>query len=93
MLQSRYKAPISATFAIDLLAEQIGQTDHAFWLDDISLRDNAWFDPDRILGPNQITDSYLLALAVKNGGGLATFDRSIALGAVRGAEPRHLVAI
>src|ERR1700677_3113491 len=60
--QSRYKAPISATFAIDLLAEQIGQTDHAFWPDDVSLRDNTWFDPDRILGPNQITDAYLLAL-------------------------------
>ncbi|MGD0332729.1 MAG: TA system VapC family ribonuclease toxin [Xanthobacteraceae bacterium] len=93
MSQSRYKAPISATFAIDLLAEQIGQTDHAFWPDDISLRDNAWFDPDRILGPNQITDAYLLALAVKNGGRLAAFDRSIALGAVRRAEPRHLAAI
>ena len=51
MSQSRYKTPISTTFAIDLLAEQIGQTDHAFWPDDISLRDNGWFDPDRVLGP------------------------------------------
>jgi toxin-antitoxin system PIN domain toxin len=93
MSQSRYKSPISATFAIDLLAEQIGQTDHAFWPDDVSLRDSTWFDPDRILGPNQITDAYLLALAVKNGGRLATFDRSIALGVVRRAELQHLVAI
>lgn len=93
MSQSRYKAPISTTFAIDLLAEQIEQTDHAFWPDDISLRDNDWFDPDRILGPNQITDAYLLALAVKNEGRLATFDRSIALAAVRRAQSRHLVAI
>jgi uncharacterized protein len=93
MSQSGYKAPISATFAIDLLAEQIGKSDHAFWADDISLRDNERIDPDRILGPNQITDAYLLALAVKHGGRLATFDRSITLGAVRGAEPRHLVVI
>lgn len=93
MSQSRYKAPISATFAIDLLAEQMRQTDHAFWPDDISLRDTAWFNPDRVLGPNQITDFYLLALAIKNGGRLATFDRSITLGAVRRAEPRHLVAL
>lgn len=93
MSQSRYKAPISATFAIDLLAEQVGQAGHAFWPDDISLRDNVWFDPGRILGPNQITDAYLLALAVKNGGRLATFDRSIAIGAVRRAEPQHLVVL
>ncbi|MGO8780248.1 MAG: VapC toxin family PIN domain ribonuclease [Rhodomicrobium sp.] len=93
MSQSRYKAPISATFAIDLLAEQIGQTDHAFWPDDISLRDNAWFDPDRILGPNQITDAYLLALAVKHGGRLATLDYGVSLRAVRGANPQHLAVI
>lgn len=93
MSQSGYKTPISATFAIDLLAEQVGQTDHAFWSDGVSLRDNTWFNPDRILGPNQITDFYLLALAVKNGGRLATFDKSITVGAVRRAEPRHLVAM
>ncbi len=93
MSQSRYKAPISTTFAIDLLSEQIRQTDHAFWPDDVSLCDNAWFDPDRILGPNQITDAYLLALALKNGGRLATFDRSITVPAVRGARLQHLVLI
>lgn len=93
MSQSGYKMPISATFAIDLLAEQISKSDHAFWADKISLRDNERIDPDRILGPNQITDAYLLALAVKRGGRLATFDRSITLGAVRGAEPRHLAVI
>ncbi|MGB6538977.1 MAG: TA system VapC family ribonuclease toxin [Xanthobacteraceae bacterium] len=93
MSQSGYKAPISATFAIDLLAEQISKSDHAFWADDISLRDNEWIDPDRILGPNQITDAYLLALAVKNGGRLATLDRSVSLRAVRGAEPRHMAVI
>ena len=49
--------------------------------------------PDAGLGPNQITDAYLLALAVKNGGRLATFDRSITLGAVRRAKPRHLAVI
>jgi toxin-antitoxin system PIN domain toxin len=93
MSQSRYKSPISATFAIDLLSEQIGKTDHAFWPDDLSIRDNARFSPDRILGPNQITDVYLLALATKNGGRLVTFDRGIALSAVRGAEVEHLALI
>jgi len=93
MSQPGYKNPVTTTFAIDLLAEQMGETDHAFWPDDISLRDVTLFDASSILGPNQITDVYLLALAVKNGGRLATLDRSVPLRAVRDAEPRHLVMI
>jgi uncharacterized protein len=93
MSQSRYKNRVTTTFAIDLLAEQVAEGDHAFWPDDISLSDGARFDPSHILGPNQITDVYLLALAVKNGGRLATLDRSVPLRAVRGAEPRHLAVI
>jgi uncharacterized protein len=38
-------------------------------------------------------DVNLLALAVKNGGRLATLDRSVPLRAVRGAAPRHLAVI
>jgi toxin-antitoxin system PIN domain toxin len=93
MSQPGYKNPVTANFAIDLLAEQMGETDHAFWPDDISLRDVTLFDAGSILGPNQITDVYLLALAVSNEGCVATLDRSIPLRAVRGAEPRHLVVI
>ena len=51
------------------------------------------FDHSRILGPNQITDVYLLALAVKNGGRLVTFDRGVPLKAVRNAQARHLVVV
>ena len=91
--QSGYKNRVNTTFAIDLLAEQVGEGDHAFWPDDISVRNNSLFDADRILGPGQITDAYLLALAVKNGGRLATLDRSVPLRAVRAAEPRHLTVI
>ena len=61
--------------------------------DDISLRDTALIDPAAILGPKQITDVYLLALAVKNGGRLVTFDHRISFAAVRGAEARHLVVL
>jgi toxin-antitoxin system PIN domain toxin len=93
MSQSTYKNPVTSSFAVDLLAVQIAKTDHRFWPDDLSLRDQDWIDPGGILGPNQITDVYLLALAVKNGGRLVTFDRGIPLSAVRGAEPRHLVVL
>jgi toxin-antitoxin system PIN domain toxin len=93
MSQSTYKNPVTTTFAIDLLAEQAAQTDHALWPDDVSLRDPELFDPSRILGPNQITDAYLLALAVKNKGRLVTFDRAISIAAVRGAEAHHVVRL
>src|ERR1700728_545966 len=64
--QPGYANPISASFALDLLGQQMTETDHAFWPDDISILDRELFDRDRILGPNQLTDVYLLALAVKN---------------------------
>jgi len=44
-------------------------------------------------GPRQITDVYLLALAVAHGGRLATFDESIARSAVRSATAEHLLQL
>lgn len=79
--------------AIEQLRRQIAESDHVFWPDDISVTDASWFDRSHLLGPNQITDAYLLALAVKNGGRLVTFDRGVAVRAVRGAEARHVVML
>jgi uncharacterized protein len=64
--------------------------DHEFWPDDVSLRDDTLVDFSRVQGHNQITDLYLLALAVRHGGRLVTFDQAIALSSVRGATARHL---
>ncbi len=79
---------------MQLVRERLRQAcatlDHAFWPDDISLRDDERVDFSRVQGHNQITDLYLLALAVKNNGRLVTFDQSIALASVRGATARHL---
>jgi toxin-antitoxin system PIN domain toxin len=83
----------SAAAALDLLREASSKSDHVFWPDDISLLDVDRFNPARILGPKQLTDIYLLGLAVKNGGRLATFDRAISRSAVIPAEPAHLVVI
>ena len=46
------------------------QTNHEFWPDDISLRDEKVIDVERIHGSRQITDLYQLALAVKHKGKL-----------------------
>ena len=64
--------------------------DHAFWPDDISLRDDTLVDFNRVQGHNQITDLYLLALAVRRGGCLASFDQAIALSSVPSAQAQHL---
>ena len=44
-------------------------------------------------GHQQLTDVYLLALAVKRGGRLATFDQRIPLAAVKGATRAALEVI
>jgi predicted nucleic acid-binding protein len=67
--------------------------DLAFWPDSISLADPARFDHGRILGPRQLTDIYLLGLAVANQGGLVTLDRNIPLSAVRGAVKAQLLVL
>jgi hypothetical protein len=46
-----------------------------------------------VAGHQNITDAYLLGLAVRNHGRLATFDRSIPLNAVLGARPGNLALI
>lgn len=66
---------------------------HEFWPDDISLLDSRAIDITRIHGPRQITDIYLLALAVHHGGRFVTFDSSIVRQAVRGAGQQHLLPL
>ena len=72
------------------LRQACDELDHEFWPDDISLRDDSLVDFARVHGHQQITDVYLLSLAVKHRGCLATIDRAVELSAVVGAQPRHL---
>ena len=67
--------------------------DHEFWSDSVSLLDESLFRLQAITGHQQITDIYLLGLAVRHSGKLATFDRSIPLKAVVGAGPDRLELI
>lgn len=57
---------------------------HHFWPDDISLMDSQRVDMTRLLSHAQVTDSYLLALALAHGGQLATLDRRLVVDAVTG---------
>ena len=76
-----------------LVARLRGLPGHAFWPDDISLAGADRVDSARIRTPGQVTDSYLLALAVAHGGRLATFDRRLSPVAVRGGKAAlHMIA-
>lgn len=78
---------------ISRLQQFAAQTDHEFWPDDVSLRDAGVFVADRTHSPRQLTDTYLLGLATRHGGRLATFDRGIPLSAVRSAKVANLCVL
>lgn len=91
--QPRYPSPVPPAQAIALLGRARAGGHHEFWPCDVSVLDPAVVDPSRLHGPRQVTDAYLLALAVAHGGRFVTFDRSLALSAVRGAFEEHLVVL
>ena len=92
MAHPRYgNAVASAAIAADLLADLCRQPGHVFWPSDLSLLDSPLVDRDRLLASDQVTDTYLLALAAQHGGRLATFDKRLVTSAVRGGEAARFV--
>ena len=69
------------------------QTKHEFWPDDVSLRDGKIFTSERLHSSRQLTDLYLLALAAKHDGKLATFDQGIPISAVHTAKPENMCVL
>lgn len=88
-----YPHPLPVRAIVERLAQAVASALHEFWPDDVSLLDPKVVDAGRIHGPRQLTDLYLLALAVRHRGRFVTFDTGVSLEAVRGAEKRHLVAL
>jgi toxin-antitoxin system PIN domain toxin len=86
-----YPNALPVRAVMEHLTEASASAFHEFWPDDISLLDAHVADSARIHGPRQLTDLYLLALAVRHGGQFVTFDSSISIDAVRRAEKKHIV--
>lgn len=63
---------------------------YQFWSDDISLSDESLFRSTFITGPAQVTDAYLLGLAMRNRGRLVSFDRSLPWQTINGGSG-HLI--
>jgi uncharacterized protein len=93
LAQPTYPGRLPLPEAARRLRQACWAQDHTFWPDDASVCDARHIAVDRIPGAKFLTDVYLLALAVKRGGKLVTFDRGIPIEAVPGATPEHLVVL
>lgn len=63
--------------AIQVLSANTAAKDHQFWPDELPLAVATAFAGVRLLGHQQVTDGYLLGLAMSRGGVLATLDERI----------------
>ena len=66
---------------------------HEFWADDLPLSALSASIRRRLQGPKQITDAYLLALALHHNAKLVTFDRRIEALAGEGSVEREALVI
>jgi len=93
MSHPSYPNALPVRAVMDRLAEAGASPFHEFWPDDISLLDAKVANSGRIHGPRQITDVYLLALAVRHGGQFVTFDAAVSRAAVIGADKTHVLVL
>ena len=93
MAQPAYPNQQPAARVAERLAEACRHPSHAFWPEPISLLQQGLIDWQRLLGPRQISDAYLLALAVTHGGRFVTFDQRVGVEVVPGAHADHLCVI
>lgn len=91
--QPNYPSPVTPLEAASRLGEAIDTQWHEFWADDLNAIGETTIDWHQVLGTRQITDVYLLALAVRHDGRFITLDRRVPIGAVEPASTEHLVVI
>ena len=88
-----YPNALRVSSVIERLAEASSSSCHEFWPDDVTLLDTMVADRARIHGPRQVSDIYLLALAVRRRGQFVTFDTSVSTDAVRSDQKENLVIL
>jgi toxin-antitoxin system PIN domain toxin len=67
---------VSPQEAMKILGDNLKHTSHQFWADNISFVQAAQQFGERMTGHLQVTDAYLLGLAIHKKGKLATMDRA-----------------
>jgi toxin-antitoxin system PIN domain toxin len=93
MSNSGYPNALPLQAVVKHLSDACAEHVHEFWADELSLLDSELIDATRIHGPRQLTDIYLLALAVEHKAKFVTFDGKIPLTAVRKARPENLLVL
>ena len=93
MAQPAYPNPQPAALVAARLAEACRHPSHLFWPAPINLLEEGLICWDNLLGPRQITDAYLLALAATRGGRFATFDQRVGVAVVPAASDANLCVI
>lgn len=93
--QPAYPSPLPVPLArvVEHLQQAVADPSHVFWPDTVSLLEAERIRWRHLLTGRQLTDAYLLALAVAQGGRFVTLDRGVAVDAVKGATPDHLVRL
>ena len=93
MSQPAYPGSLPAAEVAKRLRAATRTRHHEFIGADLSLLDADRFDSDQLLGHRQVTDAWLLGLAVVRGLRLVTFDSALPWRAVTGARPAHVVTL
>lgn len=75
------------------LGEAAAGGKHELWPDSVSLLDAGRTQSDHVPTSRQVTDVYLLALAVSHCGRLVTLDRAIGIKPVADAQAKHLLTL
>ncbi|HEY6456280.1 MAG TPA: TA system VapC family ribonuclease toxin [Steroidobacteraceae bacterium] len=91
--QPNYPNALKPSQVAERLREATEAVYHQFWAESPSLLTPSLVNWEYIVGSRQVTDAYLLALAVHHDGRLVTFDHAIARRVVPGADERHLAVL
>jgi predicted nucleic acid-binding protein len=75
--RSAIPTAVSPPEAIELLKRMRKLKGHMFLSDDVPLVTGDYLAPRNLSTYRQVTDAHLLALALRHGGKLATFDRGV----------------
>lgn len=93
MAQPAYPNAAPPRLIAERLREAMAGAAHQFWPDDLNVVSDSALDWNAVLVSRQLTDAYLLALAVRHEGRFVTLDQGVSLTAVPGARPESLVVL
>jgi len=91
--QAAYPNRLPMHTVVAVLQQAMRHPMHEFWADGINPLNTDAIDWQPVLRPADITDAYLLSLAVQHQACLVTLDQGIAVKWATGAENKHLMRL